>query len=343
MGFKIKLKRALLIGMVFSIFVCFVRFLFKPVGIRRTAFVILGAAVIIFLLRLLFDFAADKIKTRNGLWANVLFGAFAIAAFFLVTVYTFAPALVFKQSFDEEAYDSMAEYQDIIEQIEINDGEYSGWLIHNAADNAPLVLYYGGNEDNSSARMAWFMEESDRLVTFSDCNFAYVDYPGYGRSKGEPSEESLKEFALSAYDYFDRRRDVNDIIILGYSLDTGVANYVAGQRNPAGMILMAPYADGYDLYNNKVDIFHGPMRFLVSFKMPADDFAYNVSVKPLILASKTDEVVPYESSVRLFQAYGGGCDFATVSTGHREFWENKEVMGKIKNYIADFTNRENDD
>ena len=118
-----------------------------------------------------------------------------------------------------------------------------------------------------------------------------------------------------------------------------MANYVAGQRNPAGMILMAPYADGYDLYNNKVDIFHGPMRFLVSFKMPADDFAYNVSVKPLILASKTDEVVPYESSVRLFQAYGNGCDFVTVNIGHREFWENSEVMGKVREYIAGLTDR----
>lgn len=339
MEIKTKLKRALLSGLLFSTLVTFVWFMFKSAGVKRAAVVVLCTAAAIFALKLVFDIVADKLKLKALLFANILFSVIAVAALLLVAVYAFAPAVLFKTSFDEKAYNSMTDYEDTIEKIEINGGEYSGWLMHNADDGAPLVLYYGGNEDNSSARMAWLMEENDRLVTFSKCNFAYVDYPGYGKSAGVPSDKSLKEFGLAVYDYFDQRSDINDIVIMGYSLGTGVANYVASQRNPKGLVLMAPYADGYDLYNNKLNIFHGPLRLLVSYKMRAEKFAKDVSVKPLILASNIDETVPYESSARLFQAYGNGCDFVTVNIGHREFWENSEVMGKVREYIAGLADR----
>ena len=144
---------------------------------------------------------------------------------------------------------------------------------------------------------------------------------------------------MSVYDYFDQRRDINNIIIMGYSLGTGVANYVAGQRNPIGLVLMAPYADGYDLYNSRLNIFHGPLRLLVTYKMRADKFAKTVSVKPLILASKIDETVPYESSTRLFQAYGNGCDFVTVDIKHGGFWEDSNVMKNVRSYIAGLTDK----
>lgn len=339
MEIKTKLKRALLSGLLFSAAITFVWFLFKSAGVRRAAIVTLCVGAVVFVLKLVFDIVADRIKLKGMFLANILFSAATIIVFFITAVYVFAPAVIFKTSFDEKAYNSMAEHGDTIEKIEINGGEYSGWLMHNASDGAPLVLYYGGNEDNSSARMAWLMEENDRLVTFSRCNFAYVDYPGYGKSAGTPSDKSLKEFGLAVYDYFDQRSDVNDIVIMGYSLGTGVANYVASQRNPKGLVLMAPYADGYDLYNNKLNIFHGPLRLLVSYKMRAEKFAKDITVKPLILASKIDETVPYESSARLFQAYGNGCDFVTVNIGHREFWENSEVMGKVREYIAGLADR----
>ncbi len=339
MEIKTKLKRALLSGLFFSAIITFAWFLFKSACVRRAVVVTLCVAAVIFVLKLVFDIVADRIKLRWMFLANVLFAVVAIIVFLITAVYAFAPAVIFKTSFDEKAYNSMADYEDIIEKIEINEGKYSGWLIHNAGDGAPLVLYYGGNEDNSSARMAWFMEENDRLVTFSKCNFAYVDYPGYGKSAGTPSDKSLKEFGIDVYDYFDQRSDVNDIVIMGYSLGTGVANYVASQRNPCGLVLMAPYADGYDLYNNKLNIFHGPLRLLVSYKMRAEKFAKDISVKPLILASKVDETVPYKSSTRLFQAYGNGGDFVTVNIGHREFWEDSEVMGKVKEYIASLSDR----
>ena len=149
-------------------------------------------------------------------------------------------------------------------------------------------------------------------------------------------EKAFKKYSLDVYDYFSQRDDVESIIVMGYSIGTGVSNYVASQRQVSGLVLMAPYADGYDLCNNYLDIFHGPTKALVSFKMKAVKFATKVSVKPLILATKADKVVPYESSARLFDKYKNGCNFVTIDDiGHNDFWDTQEVITEITKYIKD--------
>ena len=63
-------------------------------------------------------------------------------------------------------------------------------------------------------------------------NIAIISYPGYENSEGEDSEQTLKEMGLCVYDAMAIREDVDSdkIYLMGYSLGTGVANYVASQR-----------------------------------------------------------------------------------------------------------------
>ena len=57
--------------------------------------------------------------------------------------------------------------------------------------------------------------------------------------------------------------------------------------------------------------------------------------KPLLLASKADQEIPYDSSVRLFERYKKGCNFVTVDEiGHNDFWESQEVLDEIEKYLA---------
>jgi pimeloyl-ACP methyl ester carboxylesterase len=201
-------------------------------------------------------------------------------------------------------------------------GVLSGWLYHNAEDGAPLVLYFGGNGENAATRVRTLID-NDQLSYFEGYNIAVFDYPGYGKSSGTPSEQTLKDAGLTAYDAVIQRSDVdkNRIVVFGYSIGTGVADYVASEWNVAGLMLMAPYADGYDLYNGMVNIFHGPLHLLDAFKMESVKFAGDVVVKPLVLASESDEMVGYASSVRLSKAFPAGCTFQTIpNVGHNDFW-----------------------
>ncbi len=260
------------------------------------------------------------------------------AVFLSVAVYVLAPTQLFYPHFDEESYAELKTRSGAEElTVKTKNGNISGWMLHTAEDPAPLVLYFCGNGENASTRMLRILDNG-QLGTFTGCNIVIFDYPGYGKTDGNPSEETLKDFGLAAFDALAQRSDVNPnrIIVFGYSIGTGVADYVASKRNAAGLILMAPYSDGYDLYNGFADIFHGPLRLLVAFRMESIQFAKNVSVSPLILASKSDEMVNYNSSVRLSQAFPSGCTLKTLeNTSHNEFWGSETALNYIAEYLAE--------
>lgn len=300
---------------------------------------ILGAAVIIFILKLAYDFALEKLGVAKKLLANELFILFAVLAFLGTTICAFAPMMLFEYVYNEAAEKSLRDYAEngIVEELclETDDGALYGWILHTGQEeSAPTVLYFADSGEDAAGRVLALLEDEQKLSVFDGCNFACVDYPEYGKSEGSISEASIKNMALYAYDALLSRSDVDRLVLMGCGLGTGVANYVASERQPSGLVLMAPYAEGYDLYNSYINIFHGPLKALAGFKMKSYKYAEAVTVKPLLLASNADKTVPYESSVRLFERYKNGCNFVTVDeTGHDEFWETREVLDEIKDYL----------
>lgn len=266
----------------------------------------------------------------------------AVLAGFLMllsaTVYTLAPTQLFYPRNDEESVQALAAYPNVEQLTFEEDGRtVSGWMIHQAEGKAPLVLYFGGNGEVSANRVRRLIE-SDTASTFSGCNFAFLDYPGYGFSSGSPGDASLRQMGLDAFDTLAARDDVDAsrIIVFGFSMGTGVANYVTSCRPACGLILFAPYADGYDLYNSMVPIFHGPMRALVAFRMESVQFAEDISLKPLVFSSVDDKIVPFASSKRLSEAYPSGCDFVQMQElGHNDYWGASDVLERVSQYIAE--------
>ena len=331
-----QIKNASLTGIVMSGAAVILWFLLSQYAKNIGAIVLLSAVVL-----LSFDTLIIKLcgsQRWRKITAIVVLAVLNTVVFVSVAIYVLAPTQLFYPHFDEESYAELKTRPEAEElTFETESGSISGWMLHNAQDSAPLVLYFCGNGENSSARMLKIIDKG-LLETFKGCNIAICDYPGYGKTDGNPSEATLKKFGLNVYDALAQRSDVDKdrIIVFGYSLGTGVADYVASERKVGGLILMAPYADGYDLFNGFVDVFHGPMRLLVSFRMESIKFAENVAVKPLIMASTSDEMVNYNSSERLSKAFPSGCTFKTFeNTSHNDFWGSETAMKYIAEYLAE--------
>ena len=304
-----KLKKSAFTGLAASVTVTLLWLIFSGnAHVRTLGLSVFGAAVVLFVFKIVFDIVIEKLGIKKKFLANELFLLFALIAFLAVTICAFAPVMLFTSVHNERAENRLSAYtaDGRVEelQFETENGTLHGWFLHNTGGSAPTVLYFGGNNEDAASRVL-------------------------------ASEKSFQEMGLAVYDSLMNREDVSRIVLMGYSIGTGVANYVASERQPAGLILMAPYADGYDLYNGYVNIFHGPLKALVSFKMKSVKYAEKVDVKPLVLASKADEEVPYESSVRLFEKYKKGCNFVTIDDiGHNDFWGTQEVLDEIKKYLA---------
>lgn len=277
---------------------------------------------------------------KKPLWRRILKEVREWTIFFLIlalAIRLIAPSKLFHPNRDDTSHAALLTRADVEHlTIDTKHGALSGYLLKASDRPAPLVLYFGGNGENAATTL-------NRLNTrqreaFEGCHFAQVDYPGYGLSEGRPSDAALKRTALTAYDALAAREDVTDIIILGYSIGTGPANYCAANRDAAGLILMAPYADGADLFNSVVNIFHGPLKLLVSYNMSSVTFAKDIPYKPLIFAAENDELVPYSSAVRLSKAYPQGCEFVTIpGIRHGGFWHSSVVLTGIAEYIREVT------
>jgi hypothetical protein len=121
---------------------------------------------------------------------------------------------------------------------------------------------------------------------------------------------------------------------MGFSLGTGSVVYLAAHRPVAGAILVSPYANGYDLYNNVLPMFFGPMRALVRQKLPSDEFAPDVTCPVLIIASRRDEIVPFSSSERLALLFPGDVDFMALDSAlHNDMFRAEGVFDRIRRFL----------
>ena len=82
---------------------------------------------------------------------------------------------------------------DEFKEIKIKNDEVnlSGWFwnIGNKEGKNPLVIFFGGNAQNSSNTLYNYYQSGTMKDVFSNYNLMLIDYPGYGMSKGKPSED----------------------------------------------------------------------------------------------------------------------------------------------------------
>lgn len=247
-----------------------------------------------------------------------------------------APMFLYLPTHDPEAREALLTRGDVeTVTVESSGAELTGYFLREGDEPAPLVLYFNGNHENASAFMQELVTTPERLAAFDGFHFAQIDYPSYGLSGGEPSADAYRAMALDVYDALDAREDVTEVIVLGYSIGTGPAHYCAANRPVAGLILLAPYASGIDLFNNIVPVFYGPLEGLACYDMPSIEYADDIAVRPIVFATPDDHLVPYESTLSLKDVYPAGCEMITVpDITHSDFFATQQVLTEISGYLA---------
>lgn len=265
-----------------------------------------------------------------------------IIIFFLsiIFIWSIQEDMVFYPWNDIESYNKLKNI-DGFEEIKIYNDEnlISGWIKHSTKDNAPVLLFFGGNANNSSNACMYFLK-NDIFKYFNDYNFVMIDYPKYGYSEGKLSDVTMFVSAEKIYDYVCEQEWANKehIVIMGYSIGTGVATYLASVRDVDGLILLSPYDKILSLYNNILDIFHGPFKYLAKYKFDSMSYAKNITIKPLIFTSYDDEVIPYQLSVNLSKEFNEIYKITILDNVlHSNYFEQKEVLTEIQHYL-EFSN-----
>jgi hypothetical protein len=117
-----------------------------------------------------------------------------------------------------------------------------GWWLRRADSQIATLFLHGnaGNVTHRSLAMA--------AVSAAGSSILVVDYRGFGKSEGRPSEAGLYADAAAAYDFLIAQGfAANRIVLHGESLGCAVAIELAAGRPCAGLVLEAPFTSARDV------------------------------------------------------------------------------------------------
>jgi len=233
----------------------------------------------------------------------------------LVLVFLFQSHLVFFPGTGREAVLNPQSYGMRFEAVEIRtaDGEtLAAWWVP-AEGARGTVLFFHGNAGNISHRL-------DYLQMFHRLRYStlIVDYRGYGKSTGSPSEEGTYLDAEAAWDYARHTRLAlpQDIVIAGESLGGAVATWLAAKVNPRAVVLLSTFTSVPDL-GAQVYWFL-PVRLLSRIRYDNRENLKRISAPVFIAHSRDDDVVPYAHGKKLFEAANEPKAFLEMSGGHND-------------------------
>lgn len=206
-------------------------------------------------------------------------------------------------------------------------GKVEAWFLpppSQDAGPAPAVIFAHGN-----AELIDFWPEQLGALRRLGMGVLLVEYPGYGRSEGAPSQQTVAEAFVAAYDALVTRKDVDAsrIVLFGRSLGGGAVCALAGKRPAAALILLATFTSVRAL----------APRFLVPGFLVRDPFDNLAAVRafagPVLVAHGTrDGLIPYRHGVALSQAAQRG-RLLTYDCGHNScppdwgvFWREVEAF-----------------
>lgn len=173
--------------------------------------------------------------------------------------------------------------------LEHGTGRSEAWLlpaVPGRASTAPLLVFAHGNGeriddwiDGFATPRAW------------GASVLLVEYPGYGRSTGTPSQASVAAAMLAAYDWAVTRPGVDPARVVGWgrSLGGGAVCDLARERALAALVLESTFTSVREIARKL-----GLPRFLVRDPFDNLEAIAAFSGPVLIVHGERDEMIPLE-------------------------------------------------
>jgi fermentation-respiration switch protein FrsA (DUF1100 family) len=131
-------------------------------------------------------------------------------------------------------------------------------------------------------------------------NLFAIDYRGYGKSQGKPSEAGLYADALAAYEWLLKQGPASSVIVFGEGLGTGPACELASTREVGALVLLSGFTNLPELAAARYPWL--PTSWVVRSRFDNIAKLANVTAPVLIAHSRADERVPFDHGERLFAA-----------------------------------------
>lgn len=214
------------------------------------------------------------------------------------------------------------DFEDVV--FKTDDGlRLNGWYI--PAENSQLtVLFCHGNGGN-------IMHRLDSINIFYNLGLScfVFDYRGYGSSEGKPGEEGTYLDVEAAYEWLSEEKKIspNDIIIFGRSLGGSIATQLASKVQARALIIESTFTSYVDIGRKFYP--YMPVRLFARFSYKTIDYIKDVHCPVMIIHSRSDDVVPFEFGLELYELANEPKEFVEIFGSHNDgFLVSSEIYKK---------------
>jgi len=189
-----------------------------------------------------------------------------------------------------------------------------GWLMPHSKARFTL-LHFHGNAGNISHRIHLY-EQWHRM----GLSVLAIDYRGYGKSEGTPSEAGLYSDARAAWNELVNNQDIpaSQVIIAGRSLGCAVAAKLATETKPAALVLETPFTNIPDMAAEHYP-WIVPIQYLARTRFDALGLIEKVNTPIMVITAQNDELVPEAMSKKIYAAAHQPKQLVTLSGNHNDF------------------------
>jgi hypothetical protein len=220
--------------------------------------------------------------------------------------------------------------------VEIQSWFVPGLPLPDGGGRRPLtLLFFHGNAENLGVCVP--LASLTRAYGYS---LMLVDYRGYGRSDGQPSEKGIYLDGRAALDHLRGRREVDPkrIVVWGRSIGAAVAVRLAADHGPvAGVVLESPFTSARDLLREAGYWPLYALSFFGSYRFDLAEAIGRVKAPVLVVHGSEDEVVPFSLGRRLYEMAPGRKRFRAIEGGgHNDlFARHREALwGAVRRFLA---------
>lgn len=262
-----------------------------------------------------------------SLTKKILIAVLAPVAISLMTLNLFQNKFIFRSVKLDKDY--VFQFDQPFEEhfIPTEDGEVIHALSFKAAGPSKgLVLYFHGNANNLQR---WGRNAVD--LTSLGYDVLMIDYRGYGKSTGTPSEAVLYTDAIVVWTWAKAKFSFSRTIIYGRSLGSAIASNLAIRVNPDLLILETPF----DELRGTIPPAFQPLLsvFPLRSTFPNYDHLAQVTCKKIIFHGTRDSIVPLSSALRLKPLLQQEDEFIVIPEGThrnlRSFAVYKEKLAEV--------------
>ena len=188
------------------------------------------------------------------------------------------------------------------------------------------IIYFGGNAESVVYSAENFLDTFPRQTVY------LLNYRGYGGSSGQPSEKGFFADALFLFDKVLEKQTT--ISVIGRSLGSGVATYLASKRPVKKMALISPFDSITSVAQNIYMIF--PVFLMLLDKYDSISRVKDIKAETFVLIAEHDEVIPRIHSQRLIDEFAA--EQITVKiiadSRHNDISDKVEYYQLLKDFFS---------